>query len=121
MGDLVITILIFVGVMAVTAVVFGGWLIASIVGFIVRALTGSPAPVAREMALRRRAGMSSAGQSIRPGQIIAGGVDVRLRCPNECRCNGRQCGRINRLLKGSFQTGQYRRDCDFNRNFADRF
>ncbi len=31
MGDLVVTILIFVGVLAVTTVLFGGWLVASLV------------------------------------------------------------------------------------------
>ena len=40
MGDLVITILIFVGVMGVTALLFGGWVVVSIVRFIARAMNG---------------------------------------------------------------------------------
>jgi hypothetical protein len=40
MWDLVITILIFVGVIGVTAALFGGWIIVSIVRFIARAMAG---------------------------------------------------------------------------------
>jgi hypothetical protein len=40
MWDLVITILIFVGVIGVTAALFGGWVIISIVRFIARAMSG---------------------------------------------------------------------------------
>jgi hypothetical protein len=40
MGDLVITILVFVGVMGIAAALFGGWIIVSIVRLIGRALSG---------------------------------------------------------------------------------
>jgi len=43
MWDLVITILIFVGVMGVTAALFGGWVIVSIVRLISRAMSGQSA------------------------------------------------------------------------------
>jgi hypothetical protein len=39
-----LTILIFFGVMALTAVVFGGWVIVSLVRFVYRALSGNQAP-----------------------------------------------------------------------------
>jgi hypothetical protein len=43
MGDLVITILIFVGVMGVTALLFGGWIVVSIIRFVGRAMSRQPA------------------------------------------------------------------------------
>jgi hypothetical protein len=51
MGDLVITILIFVGVMGVTALLFGGWVVVLIFRFIVRALSGNTAPPPQQMGM----------------------------------------------------------------------
>lgn len=44
MWDLVVTILIFVGVMGVTALLFGGWVVVSIIRFLARRFSNEPAP-----------------------------------------------------------------------------
>src|SRR5438270_7373740 len=47
MWDLVITILIFVGVMGVTATLFGGWIVVSIIRLIARTLSGQSTTMPR--------------------------------------------------------------------------
>ena len=49
MWDLVVTILIFVGIMGVTALLFGGWVVVSIVRFAARKLSGQPAMLPPQM------------------------------------------------------------------------
>jgi hypothetical protein len=46
MGHLIFTILIFIGVISVTALLFGGWLILVVVQFIRRTFYRPPAPQA---------------------------------------------------------------------------
>jgi hypothetical protein len=87
MGDLVITILIFVGVMGVTALLFGGWVVVSIVRFIARAMNGQP-------------------QQPR-GEVMR--VDGSAICPNEmCRTpnppQAQFCRRCGRAIGGSNAT-----------------
>ena len=50
MGDFVITFIIFFGVMAVTAVLFGGWVLVSILRFCARMIGGRALPTAMQIA-----------------------------------------------------------------------
>jgi len=45
MGNLVMTVLLFFGVMAITAVVFGGWLMVAIFRFVGGLIGGGPSPI----------------------------------------------------------------------------
>jgi len=48
MGDLVMTILLFLGVMAITAVLFGGWILVGIFRFFVQLIAGRPPQIAQQ-------------------------------------------------------------------------
>jgi hypothetical protein len=48
MGDLVMTVLLFFGVMAITAVVFGGWILVGIFRFFTQLVAGRPPQIAQQ-------------------------------------------------------------------------
>lgn len=84
MGELIVTILIFVAVIAVTLVLFGGWLVVMLLGAAARLLL---------LPFRRRT------QADVP-MLIDGDATTAPRCPNErCRAENapvamfcRRCG-----------------------------
>lgn len=54
MGEVVFTILLFFGIIAVTVVLFGGWVILSVVRFILRAFGGAAAGAPKPMRARKQ-------------------------------------------------------------------
>jgi len=77
MGDLVITVLLFFGVMAITALLFGGWVIVGVVRLISHAVAGRP-----------------------PSAVTQQSIDGRLCINEQCRAINatdakfcRRCGR----------------------------
>ena len=65
MYEAVVTILIFIGVIAVTVLLFGGWLVVSLVKAVVRALGG--------------------------GQLAHGGYSALATTPDKVRCFRARC------------------------------
>jgi ribosomal protein L40E len=54
MGDLVITIFLFIGVMAITAVLFGGWVIVGIIRFIAHSVNRPPSAAVTQQSIDGR-------------------------------------------------------------------
>ena len=99
MIEWIVTILIFVAVIAITAVLFGGWLILAVINLIGRLLF---APL--------RNGAAAESALVLP----AAGATTTIRCPNE-RCRAENpvtasfCRRCGSPARTAVQTVQARR------------
>ena len=94
--ETVFTIFIFFGVIAVTALVFGGWLIVSIVRFVIRSIASAVDPTPPM-----------------PRTVVQEGVVCRN---NQCRCANpagvrfcRRCGSIDVLVPSARRRTPLRR------------
>ena len=103
MFDPIVTILIFIAVIAITAVLFGGWLILAVISLLWRTL----------MAPFRKA-PSSALILPQDGVSSSAAAATTIRCPNE-RCRAENpagaafCRRCGTPVRGAVQPVQARR------------
>jgi hypothetical protein len=91
MGEFILFVLIFVGVMAVAALIFGGWFLVMLLQGIGRFIGVLPSPKPPQIGPRRRSGAVQTGpvsdQRACPYELCKASNDVSARF---CRRCGRQ-------------------------------